>query len=326
MKTFTQSEETKEVHLLFSGLQVYFVSKLNALALQFGEGKSTKSVSWDCDKGKHGEGKHYEARDKSLFNQASVAVSHIHYEDNKNKVLEYLLAFSSTIHPENPHVPSLHLSMSREKLKGHKACWKLVADFNPSILNEASLDQNIFLHTLEKSAGNFYEEGIDKGNSYFYIDEVDRYRGVSHYYLEDYRGRNFEEEKLFILALYESLIECYLDIVSAKLRLHPSYTLEKKEEQLAYHTLYLFQVLIQDRDTRVALLECDKNDLGVLASLPSEINRDILSLWGEKMTDTQNLLLKKILKVLPKVVPTPIDDKCKKKLANTLRKHYKNTL
>jgi len=323
MKISAQSEEAKEVNLLFSGLQVYFVSKLNALALKFGEGKSCKSVMWECDKGKHGGGKGYEARDKSLFNQASVYVSEIHYEDKKNKALECASVFSATIHPHNPHVPSLHLSVSWEKMKEEKACWYLMADLNPSILNEATLDQSIFSETVKKATGRFYEEGILKGDSYFYIPEVRRHRGVCHYYLEGYNSKKLEEEKALILAFYESLIDCYVDIFSAKLMLQPIYTEEKKKEQLAYHTLYFFQVLTRDRATTSALLEHDQNDLAVLASLPSPINRDILSLWGEKMTAPQDLLLKQILKALPKAVPTPVDEKCKKRLANILRKHYK---
>ncbi len=324
MKISAQSEEAKEVNLLFSGLQVYFVSKLNALALQFGEGKSCKSVMWECEKGKCGGGKRYEAKDKALFNHASIDVSEIHYEDKKNKTLESTsVDYNATIHPDNPHIPSLHLSVSWEKIKEEKACWHLIADFNPSILNEAALDQNIFSETVKKLTGRFYEEGILNGDTYFYISEAGRHRGVSHYYLKNYSTGNFEEEKAFIFAFYESLIDCYLSIFSAKIMLQPTYTEEKKEEQLAYHTLYLFHVLTRDRGTRSALLDHDQNDVGILASLPSHINRDILSLWVEKMTAPHDLLLKQILKVLPKVVPTPVDEKCKKLLANTIRKHYK---
>jgi len=323
MKISEQSEEAKEINLLFSGLQVYFVSKLNALALQFGEGKSCKSVIWECDKDKHGGGKRYEARDKSLFNQASIHVSELDYEDGKNKTLESASVCSATIHPDNPHVPSLHFSASWEKMKEEKGCWHLIADLNPSILNESTLDQNIFCETLKKATGKLYDDGSVEGDIYFNIPVLRRHRGVSHYNLENYNTGTFEEQKAFILAFYESLIDRYISIFSAKLMLKPTYTEEKKEEQLAYHTLYLFQVLTEDRGTRTALLEHDQNDLGVLASLPSYINRNILSLWGEKMTVPQDLLLNQILKILPKSVPTPIDEKCKKLLANTIRKHYK---
>lgn len=322
MEISVQSEEAKEVNLLFSGLQVYFVSKLNALALQFGKGKSCKSVMWECNKGKDCGGTRYEARDRSLLNQASVDVSEIHYEDKKDKTLESGSVCSATIHPDNPHVPSLHFSVSWEKMKEEKGCWHLVADLNPSIINEATLDKNIFCKTVEKATGKFYKEGTINSDSYFYIPEAGRYLGVFHYYLE-YSTGNFEEEKAFILAFYESVIDCYLSIFSAKLMLQLTYTEEKKEEQLAYHTLYLFHILTRDRGTISALLEHDQNDVGVLASLPSHINRDILSLWGEKIPAPEDLLLKQILNALPKVVPTPVDEKCKRVLANTIRKHYK---
>lgn len=313
MKISVQSEEAKEVKLLFSGMQVYFVSKLNALALQFGEGRACKSVIWEYDKGIHVGGKRYESRDKSLFDQASIHV----YETGSTSV------FSATIHANNPHVPSLHLSVSWEKMNEEKGFWHLMADLNPSILNEAALDQNIFSETLKKATGELYAEGAKQGDIYFNIPVLRRHRGVSHYYLENYNTGNFEEEKAFILAFYESVIDCYLSIFSAKLMLHLTYTNEKKEEQLAYHTLYFFQVLTEDRGTRSALLQHDKNDLGILASLPSHINRDILSLWVEKMSAPHDLLLSQILKVLPKEVPTPVDEKCKKQLANIIRKHYK---
>ena len=318
-----QSEEAKEVNLLFSGLQVYFVSKLNALALKSGEGKSCKSNIWECDKGKHGGGKRYEARDKSLFNQASVHVSEIHYEDKKNIALEFESVFTATIHPDNPHVPSMHISVSREKMKEEKGCWHLMADLNSSIINEAALDQNIFSETLKKVTGSLSEEGTLWGDNYFYIPEAGRHRGVCHYYLENYDHGSFEEEKAFVLAFCEAVIDCYISIFSAKIMMQPTYTEEKKEEQLAYHTLYLFQVLTLDRDTVKDLLAHDQNDVGILASLPSHINRDILSLWVEKMPVPQDLLLKQILKVLPNVVPTPVEEKSKRILANTLRKHYK---
>lgn len=150
-----------------------------------------------------------------------------------------------------------------------------------------------------------------------------RHRGVSHFYLEGYHGGNFEEDKALMLGITESVINSYIDILSAKLREQPTFTQEKREEQLAYHMLYFFQVFTLDADTAKGLLGNNQNDVGILASLPSHINRNILSLWVEKMSAPQNILLKQILKILPKSVPTPVDEKCKKLLANTIRKHYK---
>lgn len=323
MNNTAQSEEAKEVNLLLSGLQVYFVSKLNALALQFGEGKSCKSVIWECNKGKHGGGKRYEARDKTLFNQLSVNVFQVHFEDEKKKALDLATVFSATIHPKNPHVPSMHISVSWEKMKEEKGCWYFTVDLNSSILNESTCDKNIFSETLKNATGKLYEEGTLQGERYFYIPVLGRHRGVSHFCLEGYDSGNFEEDKTLMLEVGESVINTYVEIMGAKLREHPTVTQEKKEEQLAYHTLYFFQVLTLDRGTVKSLLEHDQNDIGILSSLPSPINRNILSSWVEKMPAPQDLLLKQILKILPNAVPTPVDEKCKRLLANAIRKHYK---
>jgi coproporphyrinogen III oxidase len=323
MRIPAQSQEAKEVDLLLSGLQVYFVSKLNAMALQFGEGKSFKSVSWECDKGKHGGGKRYEARDRLLFNQAAVTVSGVHYTEVKNKALDLASVFSVTLHPNNPHLPSMHFSVSWEKMKEAKGCWHIMADLNPSILSESVLDENIFVETLKNAMGNLYEEGVLKGDTYFNIPALGRHRGGSHFYLEGYDSGNFEQDKALVLEAGESIIQSYMELVSIKLKEYPAFTQENKEEQLAYHTLYLFQVLMFDQDTAKSLLLHDQDDVGILASLPSHINRNILSLWLEKVSAPQDLLLKQILKVLPNVVPTPVDERSKRALATVIRKYYK---
>lgn len=323
MRIPAQSEEAKEVKLLLSGLQVYFVSKLNALALKFGKGKSCRSVIWECDNGKHGGGKRYEARDGSLFNQASVNVFQVHYEEVKHKAFDSSTVLSATIHPHNPHLPSLHLYISWEQMKEEQGSWHLIADLDPSILNESNLDKNIFSATVKKAVGKLYEEGTAEGDSYFNIPVLGRQRGVSHYYLKEYHSGKFEEDKALMHGAAESVINSYLEILTAKLSEYPTFTEEKKEEQLAYHTLYLFQILTHDRNTVKHLLDHDQDDLGILSALPSAINRDILSLWVEKLPAPKDLLLKQILKVLPNAVPTPVDDKTKRVLANTMRKHYK---
>ena len=56
MRIPARSPQAKEAYLLVEGLQAYFVSKLNSLALAFGEGKSCVTVIWGRDSGKHGGG------------------------------------------------------------------------------------------------------------------------------------------------------------------------------------------------------------------------------------------------------------------------------
>ncbi|PHS38319.1 MAG: coproporphyrinogen III oxidase [Sulfurovum sp.] len=323
MRIPAKSPQAKEATLLVEGLQAYFVSKLNSLALAYGEGKSCETVIWSRDGGKHGGGVRYETRDSVVFDRGSVNVSQVHYDDTEHKKLGSATAISTIIHPRNPHAPSMHMHISWTQMKEGSGYWRVMADLNPSIISEADLDKKIFSTTLQKVTGILYEEGAAQGDRYFNIPALGRHRGVSHYYLEGYNSGNFETDKNFALEIAESVIDTYISILSAKLTAHSTFTEEDKEEQLAYHTLYLFQVLTLDRGTTSGLLVHDQNDVGIMGSIPSHVNRDILASWVEKMSAPQDILLKSLLKVLPDQVPTPVEEKTKKALANAVRKHYK---
>lgn len=317
------SPQAKEANALVSGLQAYFVSKLNALALKCGEGKACQSVSWERDGGKHGGGVRYEARDIVVFDRGSVNVSQVHYDDDQKKKLGSATAISTIIHPRNPHAPSMHMHMSWTQMKEGKGYWRIMADLNPSLIDESSKDKKSFSTMLEKVTGELYEEGAAQGDRYFYIPVLKRHRGVSHFYLENYNSGDFETDKAFVQNIAERVIDQYISIVSKKLTDYPTFTPEEREEQLAYHTLYLFQVLTLDRGTTSGLLIHDQNDVGIMGSIPSHVSRDILASWVQKMPEPQDLLLKALLKALPNAMPTPVDEKTKKALANAVRKHYK---
>jgi len=318
-----QSPYAKEANVLVSGLQAYFVSKLNAVALEYGEGKSCEAVIWGRDGGKHGGGSRYEARDEVVFNRGSVNVSQVHYDDDKTKKLGSATAISTIIHPRNPHAPSMHMHISWTQMRDGKGYWRIMADLNPSLIGESDLDKRIFSSTLKEATGKHYEEGAAQGDRYFDIPVLGRTRGVSHYYLEGYNSGDFQADKAFAKEVGESVIDTYIAIISAKLASHPTFTSEKKEEQLAYHTLYLLQVLTLDRGTTSGLLVHNQNDVGIMGSIPSHVNRDILRTWQELMPKPQDELVTALLKALPKENPTPVDEKTKKALANAVRKHYK---
>ncbi len=318
-----KSPQAKEAYTLVDGLQAYFVSKLNSLALEFGEGKSCEAVTWGRDGGKHGGGVRYEARDAVVFDRGSVNVSQVHYDDDKSKKLGSATAISTIIHPRNPHAPSMHMHISWTQMRDGEGYWRVMADLNPSIIGESDADKKHFSEMLKKVTGELYEEGAEQGDRYFYIPVLGRHRGVSHYYLEGYNSGNFEEDKAFVLEVGERVIDKYIEIVSKKLIDYPTFTEEEKEEQLAYHTLYLFQVLTLDRGTTSGLLVHDQNDVGIMGSIPSHVSRDILESWVEKMPPPQDILVQALLKALPNEMPTPVEEKTKKALAKAVRKHYK---
>ncbi|NOR54641.1 MAG: coproporphyrinogen III oxidase [Sulfurovum sp.] len=323
MNISAKSPQAKEAKILVEGLQSYFVVKLNHLAQKFGENKPCEAVTWGRDEGRHGGGVRYEARDEVLFDRGSVNVSQVHYDDDETKKLASATAVSTIIHPQNPHAPSMHMHISWTQMRDGKGYWRVMADLNPSLLSESEKDKEMFSAMLKNVTGKHYEEGKAQGDRYFNIPVLSRTRGVSHYYLENYNSGDFEVDKAFAQKVGEAVIDCYCDIVASKLDAYPSYSQEDKEEQLAYHTLYLFQVLTLDRGTTSGLLVHDQNDVGIMGSIPSHVNRELLASWVEKMPTPQEKLVLSLLEALPNVLPTPVDEKTKKALAQAVRTHYK---
>ena len=324
MNIYSKSSKAKVANTLVKNLQSYFLSKLNSISLEFGESIPFDPIEWSRDGGTHGGGLRYEARDNIVFDRGSINVSQVHFDDDNDKKLESATAFSTIIHPNNPHAPSIHIHISWTKMRDEEGYWRVMADLNPSIIDESDLDRKRFSSTLKQMSELLYEEGSSQGNIYFNIPVLERHRGVSHYYLEGYTSGNFEVDKSFVSEFGESIIDTYISIISDKLALYPSFTQESKEKQLAYHTLYFFQVLTLDKGTTSGLLAHDQNDLGIMGSLPSHINKDILFSWLQKMPTPQNYLVESLLQVLPNKVPTPIDKNTKKLLAKAVRKHYEN--
>jgi len=321
MRIHAKSSQAESAYQLVDELQVYLVSKLNDVSHTFGEAVDFEAVEWFRDEGLHGGGVRYEARDNSIFDRASVNVSQVHYDDDSSKKLGSASAISTIIHPQNPHVPSMHMHISWTEMKEGKGYWRIMADLNPSLKNDVF--QRDFEMALERASDEYYEEGEEQGVRYFYIPALDRTRGVSHFYLENFSTDDFESDRTFAKKMGESVIDAYIGIVVQALQHYISYTVEEKGMQLDYHTLYLFQVLTLDRGTTSGLLIHDQNDVGIMGSIPSHINRTLLESWKERMSKPQDELVQALLDALPSEVPTPVEVETKKALAKVVRTHYK---
>jgi coproporphyrinogen III oxidase len=321
MRIPAKSEKSKEAYTLVEELQTYFVSKLNDISHTFGAAIDFEAHEWFRDEGKHGGGVRYEARDQSIFNRGSVNISQVQYDDDMHKKLASATAISTIIHPHNPHVPSMHMHISWTEMKEGKGYWRIMADLNPSLKNDVF--QRDFEMSLERVADEYYDEAKAQGDRYFYIPALERTRGISHFYLENFTTDDFEEDLHFAQKMGKAMIDAYIGIVIQATQYYISYTAEEKATQLDYHTLYLFQVLTLDRGTTSGLLIHDQNDVGVMGSIPSHINRELLESWKELMPKPQDELVQALLDVLPSEVPTPVDIDTKKALANAVRTHYK---
>ena len=316
--TMAKSQNAVEAYKLVRNLQKRFADKLSDLSSELGDNKPFEEVTWLRDGGLHGGGSRFEARDETLFNTASVNVSQVHYNEYPEKNLQSATAISTIIHPKNPNVPSIHIHISLTELKDDKSYWRIMADLNPSINNED--DRLVFEQALQNLAGETYKEGSAQGDKYFNIPALKRTRGISHFYLEDYKTDNKKKDYDFANSFGEGIIDTYVDIITNALKTRTEISEDDIQQQLEYHTLYLFQVLTLDRGTTSGLMIHNQNDVGIMGSLPTFVDKKLLQSWDKTVSKPQDELVNALANAIGE--NGAIDVLTKMKLAQAVRNHY----
>jgi len=312
------SPDSQAADALVTHLQTYFVKSLDTLSNEIGEGKNFEPVEWFRHKGEFGGGVRYVATDNTLFNRASVNISQVQYDKDPSKGLASATALSTIIHPRNPYAPSIHMHVSWTEMKDGQGYWRMMADLNPSLFNEE--DKAAFDKVLKESTPEFYEEASAQGDKYFNIPALGRHRGVSHFYLENFKTGDKEADLKMAKSLVENVIDAYVKIIKNQIETNAQVSQEDKDKQLAYHTLYLFQVLTLDRGTTSGLLVHNENDVGILGSIPSHVNKELLLSWKNKMPEGQEELLQVIVDCLDE--SGSVEEKQKAALAQAVRSFY----
>ena len=306
---------------LVSDLQGRFVRGLEKVASDNDDALRFESTEWLRDSGVHGGGNRCAAPVCAFFDRASVNVSQVHYEDLPEKKLGSATAISTIIHPKNPHAPSVHIHISWTEMKDGTGHWRIMGDLNPSIVHDEYRDD--FSRIMREAAPLQYEEASAQGDRYFFIPALNRHRGVTHFYLESYCTDDAEVDRELAGVFGRAVIDGYLEILSRVSRDYPGFDEADRSAQLAYHTLYLFQVLTLDRGTTSGLLVHDENDLGIMGSLPSQVDREMLASWKEKVERPQQTLVEELLGAIPEEGIVAVTDAVKLSLAKAVRDHYR---
>jgi len=314
------SPQAEAAHSLVTSLQSRFVEGLEDVARRHDHPGSFFEVEWLRDEGRHGGGNRYTASSRGFFNRASVNVSQIHYDDLPEKKLGSATALSTIIHPENPHAPSVHMHISWTEMKDGSGYWRVMADLNPSVLHPEYRDR--FTRCLEKAAPDVFEDASAQGDRYFFIPALGRHRGVVHFYLECFQSGDPDADRDLAHHVGDAVVGEYPRILEDAVRQYPEADAAARAEQLAYHTLYLFQVLTLDRGTTSGILVHDQNDLGIMGSLPAVVDRDLLASWKRHVVAPQDELVQGLVDALPAGSRVEIDDAAKLRLAQVVRRHY----
>jgi len=319
-RSFATSTQAARALELVSSLQQRFVEGLEKLSQQHHDAHTFTPVEWLRDEGLHGGGVRFEAGESSLYGRGSVNVSQVHYDDRPEKKLGSATAISTIIHPKHPLAPSVHIHISWTEMKSGAGYWRMMADLNPSNNNETH--KNEFMDAMGASAPAQFEEAKAQGDRYFFIPVLERHRGIGHFYLENYNTGDVDSDYLLAKSVGEAAINSYLDILGQAFNNPAEATEAQRALQLAYHTLYFFQVLTLDRGTTTGLLVHDQNDVGIMGSLPAFVDKDLLTSWVSRMEKPQDQLLLNLIAALPDGSPCLVDEAVKQKLAAVVRNHY----
>jgi coproporphyrinogen III oxidase len=319
LRTRPSTPEAVAAIELVEALQKRFADGLHEAARQVGVDAPLQPVEWLRDAGRHGGGVRLVTGDSIAYDRASVNVSSVHYDDLPDKKLASATALSAIVHPRPPRAPSLHTHISHTQMRDGRGYWRLMADLNPSIPDEGHTQR--IESALRQVTGELYDAASAQGDRYFHIPALGRHRGVTHFYLEGYDSGDFEADLALARRFGEAVIDAYCQLLQGALKVttQPGDT----EQQRAYHTLYLFQVLTLDRGTTSGLLVHSDNDVGILGSLPSAVDRDLLASWADRVPSPQDELVRTLVSHLPEQTPSPVTPEVKRALAQAVRAHYR---
>jgi coproporphyrinogen III oxidase len=325
--------DASAVYGLIKEMQSFFVQELENITLESDASQqgAFEAIEWLRDGGKHGGGTRYSVEDTPVFNRASVNVSQVHYEDVPTSAVTSATALSVILHPKNPHAPSMHFHMSYTEPRNsggeddRKPSWRMIADLNPAI--EDKDDTAAFDFYLRKVVPNeFFNDAQYFGDKYFYIPDLGRTRGACHVFIPklDLNDMALANSMSVARSLAKSTIQVYADLVSGALERWPErlVTEEARKAQLAYHTLYFYQVLLLDRGTTAGLLVHDDNDVGTLGSLPSQVDASLLAEWQDRTNAPNGELLRRLRALLPPSGTADMSDQLRADLAKTVRDFY----
>jgi coproporphyrinogen III oxidase len=304
---------------LVESLRAGFAAALEGVAAAAGDPTRFAAIHWLRDDGRHGGGSRLITGDTPVFDRASINISQVHYDDEPGRALSSATALSTIIHPRAPHAPSVHIHISWTELRAGRAYWRIMADLNPAIPDDAATAR--FAAALRAAAPDLDEAAHAQGDRYFWIPALERHRGATHFYLEDHATGDAAADLALAERIGAAATLTYAQLLGEALARAVPTTDDDRARQRAYHTLYLFQVLTLDRGTTSGLLIHDQNDTGILGSLPSQIDRALLASWRARVAAPQDALVDAIVAAVPAV--GPIDDAAKIALATALRAHYR---
>lgn len=206
---------------------------------------------------------------------------------------------SIVIHPNNPHVPIIHMNIRYFELNERIRWFGGGIDLTPHYVVE---DDTKFFHqqlknVCDKHKDSFYSEFKAWADNYFFIKHRNETRGIGGVFYDkltpEKTGLSYEEIFNFSCDLGRTFAPTYIELV--KRHRDQSYSQREKDWQLLRRGRYVEFNLVYDSGTKFGL-ETNGRIESILMSLPTQANwfYDFKAESGSEEQKTLDLLKKGI--------------------------------
>ena len=182
---------------------------------------------------------------------------------------------SIVIHPNNPHVPIIHMNIRYFELNEQIRWFGGGIDLTPHYVVE---DDAAFFHqqlknVCDKHKETFYAEFKTWADNYFFIKHRNETRGIGGVFYDkltpEKTGLSYEEIFNFSCDLGRTFAPTYIELVNK--HRHQSFTQREKDWQLLRRGRYVEFNLVYDSGTKFGL-ETNGRIESILMSLPAQAN------------------------------------------------------
>ena len=182
---------------------------------------------------------------------------------------------SLVLHPNNPHVPIVHMNVRHFALSDGTSWFGGGIDLTPHYVEpeEATLFHRALKATCDRHACADYERFKSEADRYFFVPHRDETRGVGGIFF-DHLGRDGASEdqwarhKALVMDVGATFLPSYLPLVKANM--DRPFTQVERDWQLHRRGRYVEFNLVWDRGTRFGLVSNGRTE-SILMSLPPEV-------------------------------------------------------
>lgn len=206
---------------------------------------------------------------------------------------------SIVIHPNNPHVPIIHMNIRYFELNEQTRWFGGGIDLTPHyvVKEDAQFFHQQLKSVCDKHHPNFYSDFKSWADSYFFIKHRDETRGIGGVFYDkltpEKTNLNFEQIFDFSCDLGRIFAPTYIDLVNRHRT--QNFSQREKDWQLLRRGRYVEFNLVYDSGTKFGL-ETNGRIESILMSLPAQANwvYDFKAEPGSAEQDTLDLLKKDI--------------------------------